>query len=471
MDVNSDKRGLVNLPSTLALQPGFADLSAEVSNGTAPLSGMAAVTRTNRRISSSQQGHLSVAQDVVLWYDNFNSATLNASTYKGVDTTMTKAVSGGFLNLNSGNAVTSGNATQVSTYRTFNWQGDNTIQVDHWFQLLVSPQANSVHEWGLGYVTGITTPSDGVYFRITNTATLECVISLNGVETTTAVTGATLAATTTYHTFISITQDSVQFFFNDILVCSTATPGAAAPGVTLSANLPMFVRQYNSNTVGLAQQFKLSAWQVTARDWAVGKPWNESMAGAGLHSITTPPGVATASQTANYALSAAPAAVTLASSGGYQTLGGQWQAVMVAGAETDYCIFNYQNPVGSATIPGRNLYINTLRIGETFNTVAANAATPIALQWGVGVGSTATAMSTADSLTAGTRSPRRVVLGSQQFPTGAAIGAMSAGFYFQFVPPVIVEPATYAQIYMKVVSGTATGNNVRGSVVVSGNWE
>lgn len=471
LTVNTSNQALVNLPSTLALQPGFVDIAGEVSDGTAPLSGMTPVVRTNRRITTTQQGHVTIGQDIIFFYDNFNHATLNASTYRGVDTTMTKAVSGGFLNFNSGNSVTAGQATQVSTYRTFNWQGDSAIQVDIWIQLSQTPQANNVCEWGVGFVTGVATPTDGVYFRLTNTATLECVLCINGVETTTAVTGATLAANTTYHTFMSITQDSAQFFFDDRLVCATQTKGAAAPGVCLSQNVPMFAREWNSNTVGTAQQFRIAAWQVSGRDFASAKLWNESMAGSGLHSITTPPGVATATQTANYVLNTAPVALTLATNGGYPNLGGQWQAVMVAGAETDYGIFNYQNQTGSATIPGRNLFISNIRVGETFNTVAANAATPIILQWAAGVGSTASAISTADSLTAGTRSPRRVVLGGQQFATGAVIGTMSPGFSFEFKPPVLVEPATYAQIYMRVISGTATGNSIRGSVVVSGNWE
>ncbi len=190
-----------------------------------------------------------------------------------------------------------------------------------------------------------------------------------------------------------------------------------------------------------------------------------------MSSITTPPGVATATQTANYVLSSGPTNLTLATTGGYTTLGGQWQAAMVAGAETDYIAFNYQNPAGSATIPGRNLYINSIRIGETFNTAAANAATPINLQWGLGIGCTATTIATADSGTAGTRSPRRVTLGGQVIASGAVIGTMAAGFSFQMVPPVIVEPATYAQVLLRVFSGTATGNTIRGTVTISGNWE
>jgi len=469
--VDANKRLFVNLATAVSLQPGFADVSTEVTDGTAPLSGMTPVTRTNRRVISTLAGRQSVSMPTIVFHDNFNHATFNASVYQGVDTTMTRAVSGGFLNFNSGNSTTAGQGTQAKTYRTFSIYGDTTTHIEHWFQLQVVPQTNNVCEWGAFYCTGVATPTDGVYFRITNTATLECVINRNGVETTTAVTGATIDAATTYHTAISVSNDVIEFYFNEKLVVSQIPRGTAASGISLSGNLPLMTRIYNTGAVGSAQQFKLAEHMVTLSGIANNKPWNEAASGMGLHSITTPPGVATASQTANYVLSSGPVATTLASNGGYLTLGGQWSAAMVAGSESDYCIFNYLNPVGTATIPGRNLYINYVRIGETFNTVAANAATAINLQWGFGVGSAATAISTADSLTAGTRSPRRLVFGGQQFPTSAAIGAMSPGISYQFIPPVLVEPGTYAQTYLRVVTGTATGNTIRGTVGISGNWE
>lgn len=469
--VNSLKQLSVTTATAISSQPGFVDIAGEVTDGTAPLSGMSAVARTSRRVTSTLAGRQEVALDTVVFYDNFNHATFNASVYQGVDTTMTRAVSGGFLNFNSGSSTTTAQGTQSKTYRTFGVYGDATTYFEHWFQLLVVPQANNVCEWGAFYCTGVATPTDGVFFRLNSSAALECVLNINGSETVTTVTSATLAAATTYHTTISVSNDAVEFYFNEKLVATQVTRPTAAVGTSFSSYLPLTERIYNNGAVGSAQQFKLAAHMATLGSVGSNKPWNEAMSGSGLHSITTPPGVTTASQTANYVLSSGPVAVTLASSGGYQTLGGQWQAVMVAGAETDYAIFNYQNPAGSASIPGRNLYLNYIRIGETFNTVAANAATPIQLQWAAGVGSTSTAMSTADSLTAGTRSPRRLVLGGQAFATGAAIGAMSQGFDFQFIPPAIVEPATYVQVYLRVVNGTATGNNIRGSVAITGNWE
>jgi len=468
--VDSNNNLNVVTPST-ASNSGFVIAAGESTDGTAPLAGMVAIGRKNLAAEVNGDYQLRVGLENMLFYDIFNGVTLNTSVYSGIDTTMTKALSGGFLALNSGSSVTAGQGTIVRTYRTFTVNGPSPIYVESLIQISQVPQTNNVCEWGVMYASGVTIPTDGVYFRINNTGGLECVVNTNGIEQQTTVTGAVIAPNTTYHTIIAVDEDQAQFWFNDTYVAVPIVRGTAGAGITLGSSYPLMFREYNSNTVSTAQQFKIGRTRVSQGSIATNKPWNEAMSGAGLHSITTPPGVVTATQTANYVLSSGPVALTLASSGGYQTLGGQWQAVMVAGAETDYCIFNYQNPAGFATIPARNLFINNVRIGETFNTVAANAATPIILQWGAGVGSTSTAMSVADSGTTGARAPRRVVFGGQQFATGAAIGAMSPGFNFQFIPPVLVEPATYAQIYMRVVSGTATGNNIRGTVAISGNWE
>jgi hypothetical protein len=470
-NVDGNKNLNVVTPST-ATNAGFIIAAGESSDGTAPLSGMTAVGRKNIAAEVNGDYQLRVGLENMLFYDIFNGVTFNTSVYSGVDTTMTKALSGGFLNLNSGNSVTAGQGTIVRTYRNFTVYGPSPIYIETFFQISQVPQTNNVCEWGCMYASGVTIPTDGVYFRINNVGTLECVVNTNGIEQQSVVTGAVIASNTTYHTIIAIDEDQAQFWFNDIYVSIPIPRGTAGAGITLGSSYPLMFREYNSNTVGTAQQFRVGRCRVSQGSIATNKPWNEAMAGAGLHSFTTPPGVVTATGTANYANSAAPAAGTLSNTAqAYSTLGGQWQAVMVAGAETDYALFGYQNPPGSATIPARNLYINNVRIGETFNTVAANAATPIILQWGFAGGSTSTSLAAADSATAGTRSPRRVTLGGQQFATGAVVGSVSPGFGFQFVPPVIVEPGTYAHVILKVVSGTATGNNIRGSVTISGNWE
>jgi hypothetical protein len=473
--VSGNKQLFVNLPTTVALNPGFAVISAEVTDGTAPLSGMTPIARSVRTLQSTLENHETIGQDIIVFNDNFNHATLNANVYKGVDTTMTKAVSGGFLTLNSGSVTTSGNATQVSTYRNFSIYGSNTLVYECWFQLPFVPQANNVIEWGLGYVTGVATPTDGVYFRLNSSAALECIMNVNGAETVTTVTSATLSASTTYYTKIFVSANSVEFYFSDKLVAAAIPRATAAVGTTFSTALPMFVREWNNGIPGSAQQMKIAQWAVTYSDSTSNKPWNEAMVGAGLNAIYSPPGVATATGTANYANSAAPAIGALSNTAAsYTTLGGQWLATTVNSAETDFVLFGYTNPAGTATIPGRNLYINAIRIGETQFTGTSIGLTPTVFQWGVGNGGTAAALNTADSLTAGTRAHKRLAIGSQAFATTILTGGLTAPVSFDFRPPLFVEPGTVFDVILKIPSATntaTTGLGYRGTVAITGNFE
>jgi hypothetical protein len=181
---------------------------------------------------------------------------------------------------------------------------------------------------------------------------------------------------------------------------------------------------------------------------------------------------AAAGFTANYANSAAPASATLSNTAaGYTTLGGQFQFAAVAGAETDYALFAYQVPAPSAAAAGKNLVIRGVRI-ETANTGAAVGATATLLQWGLGVGSTAVSLATADSATAGTRAPRRIPLGLQSFPAASSIGTIAPDIDVNLDAPLYVAAGTFVHIILKMPVGLATASQViRGTVMINGFWE
>jgi hypothetical protein len=320
------------------------------------------------------------------------------------------------------------------------------------------------------------TPTDGVYFRINSSAALECVVNINGGETVTAVTSATIAAATTYYTKIVITANAVEFYFNNRLVATQVPRPTAAVGTSFSATLPLAARCWNQGTPGLAQQFRIAQWAVTYSDALSNKPWSEAAVGMSLNAIYSPPGVATATGTANYANSAAPAVPGALSNtaAAYTTLGGQWLATTVNSAETDFVLFGYTNPAGTASIPGRNLYINAIRIGETQFTGTSIGLTPTVFQWGVGNGGTAASLITADSLTAGTRAHKRIAIGSQAFATTVLTGGLTAPVSFDFRPPLFVEPGTVFDVILKIPTATntaTTGLGYRGTVAITGNFE
>jgi hypothetical protein len=195
------------------------------------------------------------------------------------------------------------------------------------------------------------------------------------------------------------------------------------------------------------------------------------MAGMGQSSITVPDSVAVGF-TANYANSAAPASATLSvTAGGYTTLGGQWQFAAVASTETDYPLFAYQVPTGTASVPGKNLVIRGIRI-DTICTGANVATTGTGIQWGLSIGSSAITPATVDSGTTATRQGRKFCLGVQGYPIGGQIGATAQPIDVNLDAPVVCEPGTYVLVLMKPFLGTATGSQIyRGTCMVNGYWE
>ncbi len=231
------------------------------------------------------------------------------------------------------------------------------------------------------------------------------------------------------------------------------------------------MRLYNSAAVSTAQRLEVADVCVAMRDITHNRLYPMVQAGNLCNAISTMRGVAPA-QTANYANTAAPASATLSNTAaGYTTLGGQWQFAAVAGAETDYALFGFQVTAAAAASANKNLFITGIRI-EAVNTGAAVATTATLLQWGLAVGGTAVSLATADSATAGTRAARRIALGFQSFPIGAAIGATATPIDRSFQTPLVAEAGTFVHVILKLPLGTATASQiVRGTCLIEGFFE
>lgn len=181
-------------------------------------------------------------------------------------------------------------------------------------------------------------------------------------------------------------------------------------------------------------------------------------------------GTATA-QTANWANSAAPASATLSNTAaGYTTLGGQYQFVASATNETDWALFAYLNPAGTAALSGKTLYVTGIRISKMVVTGAAGVNATMFF-WAAGIGSSAVSLATTDSTTAS--SPKRIPLGVQSFLAAAPIATAADGFDIDFDnAPLVVPAGTYFHIILKQLNGAATGSLIwRGQVTVMGYFE
>ena len=428
------------------------------------------VGREVRPMDISTDYRLRVGIDSILFSDTYNHGIVNISKYKVVNTTATNALTGGRWVLNNGNSVTSGQGTQIQTWSYYRFALSGITYIDFELQFAQVPQTNNVCEFGLGLASGVTAPTDGILFRLNAGGIMQGVINNGGSETTVVLTGFSPNPATMYHFLISIHNDRVEFWIDDVLYGAINTPKSIG-SPCLSMSLPLLARIYNSGAVTTAQRLEISNVSITSGDQNINKLWDTKMVIQGNSCINVPDGIATG-QTANYANSTIPVSATLSNTtAGYTTLGGQWQFASVLGAETDYALFAYLNPAGTNVIQGKNLIIRGIRI-ETYNTGAISATTPNLLQFAVGVGSTGVSLATADSATSGTCAPRRIPIGTQYLPVGAVIGQNCTPIDINFDVPLVVEPSKYFHLILKMVVGTATASQIiRGTCFVNGYFE
>ena len=193
------------------------------------------------------------------------------------------------------------------------------------------------------------------------------------------------------------------------------------------------------------------------------------MAGQGCSGLMYPSGMA-AGMTSNNVNSTVPATAALSNTAAsYTTLGGKFVFAAVAGAETDYALFAFLNPIPTTSITGRNLVIRGAWI-DTYNAVVAVATTPTVLEWSMAVSSTAVTLATTDG--AATRLPKRIALGVQSFVVGALAGQAAPRIDVNLDAPVVVEPGTYLHIILRMPYGTATATELfRGQVGINAYWE
>lgn len=413
---------------------------------------------------------LRVGVDSVWDEDNFNYTAQNSSKHKYTSTTMTMTWAGGFLNTNGSSITTTATAAQIQTYRHFPLQGGGGVYCETALALSNTMPTNCNIDWGmfLPAAAGTSIPLDGVYFRA-NSGGVFGVVNNNGTETTSAAFNFTPAINRVYKYNISVSDSAIEFWIDDVLYAEIPKPTNTG-SVFYAGSVPFAIRHHHTGVASAVVQAKIANYTIGVADMDNVRLWSANKAGQGLSSIQTPSGF-TQGQTANYANSAAPASATLSNTAaGYTTLGGQFQFAAVAGAETDYALFGYQNTTPTTSITGRNLVIRGIWI-DTFNMGAAVATTPTVLQWTLGVGSTAVSLATAEA--AATRAPRRITLGTQAFPVGAAIGA-DAGkrIDVNLDAPVVVEPGTFLHVILKMPVGTATASQIiRGVVGINAYWE
>jgi hypothetical protein len=426
--------------------------------------------RTLRQLDASLDYRARVGIDTIVFDEEFIGTALNTATFKYAVTTFAIAVAGGFATLNSASGTAASSVAILSTCRSFPNYSNYASDVEwHAIYKAASFQTGCVVEIGIGYApTSVSAPTDGAYFRYDG-AVLTCVINISGSETVSAnLTPPSINACHNYE--ILITHDAVEFWIDDILQARLSAAGAVGSS-TASQNEPAFVRQYYKvGYAGTAVQVNIPRVTGAINDPGNGRAWNATMVGMGGMAIQGQT-AGTMGSTTNWANSAAPTAAVLANSAAsYTTLGGQFLiSAIPASAETDYLLFGYTVPAGSATVPGKSLYIDGVWISTLITT--ALGATGGGLHWFAAVGGTSANLALTETAAGGTKSFRRLGLGSQAFASSAVAGISLNDLSRPMTTPLIAHPGEVFGVGFKLPLGGSNTGTVRGSVGVTGWWE
>ncbi len=460
----------INTPTTKS-QTGYFVGVGEIDDGT--ILG----TKTHRKLNVTQDYRLNTGIDKISWHANYGHSILSASRYLATALTQTISIENGTLNLNANNTLDSGAFSIVRTAKTFSLFNSFPLYADFQIKTTGNIQSNSIIEFGFGLITGSTSPFDGIFFRITNG--VSGVIVNNTLETSSSNV-FTPTSGGTNHYLIVAGIDKAEFWINDVLT-TIVYPPSTTGGTTNSNSFPLFFRSYNASLLAAATQLNVYQAAVSIGDMDSGKDWATTMVINGQSSISAPDGQTTGStsaQTSNNINSSGSDTNLLIPGVDFTntytsgvTLGGQFAFSGCTSGETDYILFAYKNPPSTASIPGKNLLITGVEINSF-----VSGATTIGLtlfQWGLGIGGTDVTLTTADSVTSGTRASRRINLGTQSVATGQANGApFNKDLYTEFPSPLMVEPGTYCHVILKIpVIAPVLLGNYRGTVMINGYYE
>ena len=481
VEVDSNNSLNVNLP-TILNGSGYNYIISEVDDGSV------IGTPTLRALHTTQDYRLLKNVESPFWQDNFSSSVLNNSKYKATTTNQTIVLSGGCLNLNANSSLGSGDYSMVQTFRTFPIFENAPIYINFKTKFNNTFQAKNIIEFGLATTTGTTTPTDGVFFRASG-GTLNGVVSYSGYETT--IVNIHTPTINEYNDYIlAITDSNVEFWVDDVIVgkitptattvfltSTTVTLRTAGFCTTTSTSLPLFVRNRNSAFVSSPIKISISDFGVLFSDFKTNKGFKSLMVTNGQSSISSPDGqsnLTSGTTSANILNNLSPVQLSSLDNtiGGYTTLGGDFLIPASGSSETEYILFGYLNPIGTVGVPGKTLVVNNIYI-NTFTSGATVNSTGTTLQWLIGVGGTSLSLGELDSVTGGTRSPRRLGLGIQNIPSASSVGTMARPMIMYEPPsPIMVESGTYLHIILKMPIAIETPLLVyRGSVSINGYWE
>jgi hypothetical protein len=409
---------------------GFVSLSSEIDAGDNLGS------RYQKALEVSDDFRLRAGIDTTLFNTSFEGSTSPRALFTETLSTFTSGLTGGYYIINNAPTVNAGHGF-IRTYRTFPLFGTYPIYVECWARIGDPTSDNGVTEFGLGYPTAsnTTAPTDGIFFRIVGGGGIRAVTSFAGTPetvvtvTTTGLTnrdGTAFSLASCNHFLITIHNDECEFWINDILIAKIECP-SSQPFLCSSSEQPWFARTQHTATASAARRIEIGFVNITQGDMNSTKPYSHTLSGCGGGAYQIQQGSTSGGNVSRGAGSTGwPTSSTARAAGTWTatsapatgSLGGIWvsPAISTLTSDADYPIFSYLNPAGSATLPGKTLYITGIRVGETTVTTVAST-NGITLSYAAGIGSTAAATTATES--ASVIAARIVPLGQVAFTSSS----------------------------------------------------
>jgi hypothetical protein len=441
---------------------------------------------------TSDDYRLRVGQDQTIFNLAFEGTNIARDRIQQNDTTATAAQANAFLTVNSGASTTSGQGCNIRTYRTFPMYGTYPIYVEFWAKEQNEDATNAFTEFGAGFCSGVTAQlTDGVFLRRMPGGQLRLVVTNNSTDIATADIDPTnipprdgvgaYTPTEVNHYIIVLHNDVVRCWINDVLVASIDNV-ATVPSPSQASALPIFARVYNSGTASAGRSISIGFVNVSMGDQNCNKLWAHVLTGMGGGAYQIQPGTASGPNVTRGAVAAAgwPNSAQARAAGTWTattapataSLGGQWvsPAISSLATEVDYPVFSFANPAGTATLPGKTLYITGVKWGKTVANAAAST-NSINLNYIVAVGGTSSA--TTQTEAAAIVAARGTVLDTIPFKATAVIGDFVEGGNMDFAASPLVVPPGCFLVFAVRPFGTVTSNTLTllGTVAFNGYFE
>ena len=475
VDVNNNVK--VTLPKVQA-QSGYNRPLGEVDAGL--------VTGTPYMLAAetSEDFRLRTELDTILDSHTFNETAQYTGKHKYLNATMTNAWSGNALNTNSGNITNINTGTLLQTYQHFPVFGG--AETYTYFNVAFTGTwavTNTTVDIGL-YTAATTTPfapTDGVYIRANNTG-LFGVTNFNGTEQTTAPfkvssSGSNWTPTigTLYDVIVTIGQNIAVFWMdlrdgNGYVRMGSLVDSAGAGLPASVAALPFSVRHAigataASGVMGVkvgTYTVSQGGFQNTRSELVTAAIMTGGQQGQQGHTQGS-----VSNYTNNLAVGAG-AVMTNTTAALGTGMGGQFSAQPTLAVGTDGIICSYQNPLPTSAIPAKQMIIKGIRIDSLVTTVLAGNATPLVYVYTLNYGHNAVSLATTDG--ASTKSPRKIVLGVQQFPATAAVYTQPTAIYIPFDRPLPVNAGEFVSISAKNIGAVTTTGVVTFFVTFDWGW-